>query len=407
VRQALGSFPEKLARLRAFGNFQILFAMQRRDFHRCAKRRLRKTDRHRAIQIRPAPLKQRMLLHLKENIKVARRPAIHTRFALPGHAQPRSRIHARRYANLQRLLALQSSLPTALLASLAHHLPTSLARRARPRNRKESLLVRHLAAPAARAARDHPATWLRASSVAQLAILKPVQLDRRRYARRGLFKAQRQVITQIRATLTALRTPAPSATSAKRAFKSKKVAQNVLKLFKDRRIEPAARLKAAAIQSRMSIAIVNRALLRIGQHTISVRALPKLLLGLFLVLGIAIRMPLQRRFPIRRLDLLRRRLARHAQDFIIIHFHFRRHTPSFLLGCSALSRGFTPHAILPSWILSLPKILAKPRSQKGSVAALLVHPERFYEGFTLTAFATAYPEFTKGCAPRFGQHPRH
>ena len=134
IRQALRLLPENLPGLRPFRNFQILVALQRRHFDLRAQRRLRKTDRNLANQIRPAPLEKRVLLHFQKNIKIPRRPAIDPRLALPLHPQTRPRIHAGRHAHFQRAFALDAPLPAAIQARILNHLPRALACRACPRN---------------------------------------------------------------------------------------------------------------------------------------------------------------------------------------------------------------------------------------------------------------------------------
>src|SRR5271155_5875513 len=163
IRQTLALLAENLPRLRALRNFQILFGAQSWHANFCAKRRLRKGNRNGAEKIRVAPLKVRMLFDLKEDVKVASRPAIGPGPPFPRQSQPRFGIHSSRNRDFQNFLALDSSLPAALRTSLANSLPRPLASWASSRDREKSLLIVKLPAPSASLARRHSASWLRPS----------------------------------------------------------------------------------------------------------------------------------------------------------------------------------------------------------------------------------------------------
>src|SRR5215475_10727593 len=107
-----------------------------------------------------------MLLHFQHHVKIAGRTSIRPRLSLTRHAQPRPGIRARRNAQFNRALAVDTSLPFAIRAALLHDLPLSLARRAGAINREKSLLVNNLPAAAASLARYHSRAFLRARSVA-------------------------------------------------------------------------------------------------------------------------------------------------------------------------------------------------------------------------------------------------
>jgi len=171
----------------------------------------------------------------------------------------------RRYPHFQNTFALDAAQSPARRARFLDHLPRALARRTRSRDREKSLLVGHLAAAAARPARRHPAARLRANSLARLAIFAARQADFRRHARGRVLKAQRHVVAQIGPALSAgasfsRAAPRPA---EKRVIHSEKVAQDVLELFKDGRVEPR-RFESPVSQARVPEAVVHRALLRIG-----------------------------------------------------------------------------------------------------------------------------------------------
>src|SRR5271165_6426991 len=114
-----------------------------------------------------------MFLHIQNDIQIARRPAIRSRFAFTGNAQTCSGIHAGRNPQLNRALPLHSPLSAAICAAFLDNLPGTLTRRTRPVNREKSLLVNDLPAPTACLARSHTSTLFRSGSVARFAKFLP------------------------------------------------------------------------------------------------------------------------------------------------------------------------------------------------------------------------------------------
>src|SRR5579875_490868 len=145
----------------------------------------------------------------------------------------------------------------------------------------------------------------------------------RGYASGGFLECQRNVVAEIGAALPARAAPAP-ARAAERLVEAEKIAENVLELVENRGIE-SADIKSTAAETGAAVAIVNGALLLVRKDAVRLAALPEFLLGELLVLGIAVRMPLQRSFAVRGLDLLRRRVPLHAENFVIIHLIGIRH----------------------------------------------------------------------------------
>src|SRR2546430_3171109 len=112
--------------------------------------------------MRAPPLEVRMLFAFEHHVEVAVGATVRPGLALPGDPQARAGVHAGWNPQLNRLLALHAALPAAVRAAFFHDLACALAGRARARNRKESLLISHLAAPAARCAGDHARALFRA-----------------------------------------------------------------------------------------------------------------------------------------------------------------------------------------------------------------------------------------------------
>src|SRR5277367_2301627 len=136
-----------------------------------------------------------MLFHFEHHIKIAGRTAVRTGFALACNSQTRSSIHARRNAQLDGAFAFDAALPAAIEAAFLNNLSRALAVRARARDGEKSLLVRHLAAAAARLAGLRAGALLRPGAVAGFAILLARQFNLGGYAARRFFKRQRHVIT--------------------------------------------------------------------------------------------------------------------------------------------------------------------------------------------------------------------
>ena len=76
---------------------------------------------------------------------------------------------------------------------------------------------------------------------------------------------------------------------------------------------------AKALQTLVAVTVVSGALLGIAQYAVGLGGLFELLLGL-LIVGIAIRMILQRQFTIGALQRRVVTVAAHAQDFVVVAF---------------------------------------------------------------------------------------
>src|SRR5881296_1027151 len=102
------------------------------------------------------------------------------------------------------------------------------------------------------------------------------------------------------ATLLAA-TPAASP-AAEQILEHEKIAKDVVKILKDGAVE--ARLHARAGEPGVAVAVVDFAFLRVAQHAVGFGRLAESLLGFLFVFRIAVRMPLERGFAVRRFDLI-------------------------------------------------------------------------------------------------------
>ena len=128
------------------------------------------------------------------------------------------------------------------------------------------------------------------------------------------FKFQRNVFTQIGATLG---TAAPPRTAAKKISEAEKVSEDFADILKDRRIEPA---RPPSAHGSMPEAVVCGSLVRVRQDRISLAAFLEFLFSVGIV-RIAIRMKLQRQLAIGALDFLLTGFTGHPKHFVVVAFY--------------------------------------------------------------------------------------
>ena len=109
---------------------------------------------------------------------------------------------------------------------------------------------------------------------------------------------------------------AATATSAEQIFETKKIAENIVKVLKHRAVESAGAPRAR--QASVPVGIVNLALLLVAEHAVRFRAFAEEHVGFFFVLRIAVGMPFQRGFAIRRLDFIDLGGSGDTQHFVIV-----------------------------------------------------------------------------------------
>src|SRR5580765_6494304 len=177
-----------------------------------------------------------MLLNIQHHIEIAVWSAVRAGLAFTGNTQPRTGVYAGRNAQIDNLIALDSTLAPTIRAALFDNLSRTLAGRTCPRDRKKSLLIRQLAAAPAGLARACSGSRFCAGSLARLAGFLFRQLYFCGNARRRLFEGQSHVVAQIGAALSARAATTPT-TTAEQIFKSKKVAKNVVEILEHCSIE--------------------------------------------------------------------------------------------------------------------------------------------------------------------------
>ncbi len=154
-----------------------------------------------------------------------------------------------------------------------------------------------------------------------------------------LFQCDFEVVAQIRTTID-LR---PTTTSTRAATED--IAKNVAERI--RKSGPAAAEPAAThirINARMTIAVICLALLRIGQHFVSLFGFLELVFG-SLAIRVAVRMVFHCELAIRLFDFIIRSVLRNTQYFVIITLC---HLVGILSSVGPAPYGFTNRAQFPS-----------------------------------------------------------
>src|SRR5216684_552247 len=119
-----------------------MFAFKSRDADLGAKGRLRIRDRDHAVQIVPFALKERMLLHMQNNIEVARGTAMKTAFAESREADASAIFDSGRNFRVNRSLAQNPAFAFALGTWIGDYTACTLASGTSAGNTEEALLVR-------------------------------------------------------------------------------------------------------------------------------------------------------------------------------------------------------------------------------------------------------------------------
>ena len=166
VRNPLAPQLELPAALRSLGNLDRLDAFQRLDLKLRPQRRLRKRDRHHAVQVVAVTLEELVSLDVQDHVEIARRPAELPGLALTLVADPRVLLDAGRNLHQDRVLGLDPRLAAARRARIDDQRARSAAHRAGLRHREEALLEPLLAASAALRAGHRLLALRRAASVA-------------------------------------------------------------------------------------------------------------------------------------------------------------------------------------------------------------------------------------------------
>src|SRR6185436_508146 len=289
-------------------NLQVDVAAEGRHFDSPAQRRGREAHRDFTRQVAAVALKDGVLAHPDFDVQISRRPAVAPGFAFAGEPDAVAVVDTGRYLHRQVLLLADPALTEAVVAGLGDHLAAALATRAGLLDREDALLHADLAGAMARLAGHGLGVGLGAAAFAGLAFAERREFYFGRVAEHRLFQVELEVVAQVRA---AKDLPAAAPTAAE------DVAEHVAEDVAERVGRAETATPAARGESLMAVLIVDRALLRVGQHFVGLLALLELVLGLVIV-RIAVGVILHRQAAIRFLDLDLGRGPRDVEHLVVI-----------------------------------------------------------------------------------------
>lgn len=310
------------SRLRAFGDFQGLFAFESRNLNLCAHGRLGERNWYYTIQVIALAIKECVLLDAQHEVEISGGTAVDAGFADSREANACSIFDPGRNFGIDRFLPDHATFAPAVRARVADYAACAMTRRAGASNTEESLLISNLSAPAAGAATGGSFALGAPRTVTLLAKFMLAVGNLFFYPEGRLFEFDSDVFPQIGATL---RSSSSSRTSsAEEVAEPEEFAEDVAEILEDGGIESAARYTRA--NAGVAEAVVHLALLGVRQHSIGLAALLELFFGVRIV-GVAVRMVLQRKLAISALYLLISRLTLDAQNFVVISFYARQFAP--------------------------------------------------------------------------------
>src|SRR5579862_5579618 len=255
-----------------------------------------------------------MLLHVQNHIEVAWRSAVSARFTEASKANASSVFYTSGNFCIDGSLPQHSSLTLALRAGISNHTAHALAGWAGTGHAEKSLLVADLAATATGPAWNRGLAGSRPCPSAFFAGLMAAHVYRGFGAKNCLFKFQRDVFAKIGAALC---TGAAAGPSTKKVSEAEKVTEDFADILEDGWVEPS---HASAIDSGVSVTVVGSTLIGVSQDGVGFAALFKFLFRVRVV-GVAVRMKLQRQLAICAFDFLVAGLAGNSQHLVVIAFY--------------------------------------------------------------------------------------
>src|SRR5271157_278535 len=310
---------ERCARLRTLGHLQRVLAVEGWHADLGAQRRLRKRNRHQAVQILAVALEEGMLFGVQHHVEIAGGATVKSRLAFAGIQNARAFLNARRHVDLHRALARDASMTFALVAGIDNQLARALAGAACPRDGEEALLIAHLSAAATSRAIDGRLAGRCAASFTLVALFHPADLHLLADTEDGFLEFEGEIFAQIGATLCA-RAPATASLPAEHVAESEEVAEDVLEIVEYRGVESAVTWAGAGGDSGVAEAVIASAFLRISEDRVGLTALLEALFRAGIV-GVPVRVVLERELAIGALQLLIGCGAGDTQHLVVIAFY--------------------------------------------------------------------------------------
>jgi hypothetical protein len=275
--------------------------------------------------------KERMILHVKDNVEVARRPAKLPDFSCSREADAGSVFDSGGNLGINGPLSKDSAFALALGTGIGNHIARALACRAGTSDAEESLLISDLSLAFAGTAGGWTFSGRGTRTLTFLASLMAAYGDFLFHAEESFLKFESQVFAQIGATLNAA---ASASATAKRIAEPEEFAEDVAEILEHTGIESGA-LRSCAAESGVAIAIVNRSLFGVGQDRVSFADFFEPLLRVRII-RIAVGVVLQRELAVRALEFDLSDRAGDAQNLVVVSFCVCRQKRPFLLSNSPL-----------------------------------------------------------------------
>jgi hypothetical protein len=314
-RHAFVPDPKRGSRLRAFGDFQLVFSLQRRNHDLRAQGSLWERNRDHAVQVVALALEEGVLFDVQDNIQIAGWTSERARFAQAAETNSRAVLHSRGHLSLDHALAQQAAFAFTLRAGIGDYAPRALAGWAGSSDAEEALLIPHLTAPIARPAGHRSFAGCRTVPAASVARLVAAYIHLLIGAEDRLLKFEMQVFAKVGSALGAA---AAASALAEHVAETENVAEDVAEILEDGGIE-SGWTSAAPAHAGMSEAVIQRSLLAVREDCVRFRDLFELVFRLRII-RIAVRMIRHRKLAVSALDFNLGGRAGDTEDFVKIAF---------------------------------------------------------------------------------------
>src|SRR5215469_7465323 len=255
-----------------------------------------------------------MLLHMEDDVKVARRTAESADLAVSRESNARAVLDARRNLGFDGSLAKHAAIAFALRAGIGNDRTRPLAGWAGARDRKEALLIANLALPVTSPAGHRGFARRSPSSAAGLTGFVAAHRDLGFGPKDRLLEFQVQILAKVCSTLRAGASPATAA--AEQIAEAEKFSEDIGEILESAGIKTA-RARTRRADTGMAKTVVERPFLGIDQDTVGFSTLLELLFGVRIV-GVPVWMVLESQLAIRALDLLLAGGAGYTQHLVVI-----------------------------------------------------------------------------------------
>jgi hypothetical protein len=277
--------------LGSFGHFDALDAVKGEHVEFGAESGLGDIDRNGAVEVVFTPLKDGMFLDLEYDEEVARGASVGSGLTFVGEAEAGAIVDAGGDGDAELAVDPLEAITGALGAGFANQLAAAAAGAAGLADGEKALLEQDFAAAFAGGALGEAVVGIGAGAFAQDALFGAGHLDFGAHTANGVFEGDFEVVAEVFALAGAGSAAAAPAAAAEQVAKAEEVSENVAEVAKGFRIE-AGRSAGGAADALVAVAVVGRALLRIGEYTVGFGGLFELLFG-SLVVGVPVGVILQ------------------------------------------------------------------------------------------------------------------